>query len=182
MRAGSDRLKNVHRMSHGSDQDFGFESVSVNHFNGVANGVHSVGAEIIDSANEVGNVGCSRLGRHQRLANRENQRDVGADAFVRQRGNQLHARFDQRNLDHNLLVPARYFEGFLQHRVVIRGDDFGRNRSAGYQLTNLENGLLKALSGLRDEGGIGGNAIQYPPIRGLTDFFNITGINKELHA
>ena len=168
-------------MSDRGDQDFGVETVGVDHIDGVADGVHSVGSVIVDSANEVGDVGCASFGGHEGLAYGEDEGDVGADSFVGEGGNELDPVLDEGDLDHDLGIPAGDLQGFFEHGVVVGCDYFGGDCAFGHQLADLENDLFEGLSGFGDEGWVGGNSVNHAPFGGLFYFVQITSVNKELH-
>lgn len=168
-------------MTHGGDEDFAIEAVGVDHFDGVADGVHSVGSVIVDSADEVGDVGRAGFGGHKGLADGEDEGDVGADSFVGEGGDELDAVLDEGDLDDDLGAPAADFQGFFEHGVVVGGNDFGGDCAFGHQLADLEDNFFKGFSGFGDEGWVGCDSVDHAPFSGLFHFVQITGINKELH-
>lgn len=178
VRAGLDRLDDVQRMADAGDEHFALEAVVLDHVHGVGDGAHTVVRDVVDSTDEVGNERRARFGGHQGLRDGEDERHVRADALIAQGLDQADARLDERDLDHDLRMPARDLESFLEHRVVIRRDDFGANRAARNEFANLEHRFAEALAGLRDKGGIGGYAVDDAPLGGLAYFFDVAGIDE----
>ena len=168
-------------MADAGDENLAVEAVVLHHLNCVGNRSHSIVGDIVDPAHEVADEGCARLGCQERLRDSEYERHVGANASVGKGLDQLDAWFNERHLDDYLLVPAVNLQRLLEHVFVVRGHDFSADRASGDELTNLEDGFLKALSALSDQGRVGGDAIQNAPISGFTYFFNVSGIDEQFH-
>lgn len=171
-------LDDVKRVSDRRHEDFAIVSVSVDHVHRTADRFHSIAGDVIDAADEVGNIGRPDLGGEQGLGDGKDQCAVRSDSPVREGFNERNAGLDERDLDDDLGMPRGDLEGFLEHGVVIGGDNLGADVAVGDELTNFENGFLEPLPAFGNESRVRRYAIDDPPIGGLLYFFYVSGIHE----
>jgi hypothetical protein len=81
--------------------------------------------------------------------------------------------------DDSVLIALR--PPLADHGGGLEARDLGADRARGHDGADLAHRLVEVAALLRDEGGVGGDAVEDPPGVGLADLLHVRGIEEYLH-
>src|SRR2546423_13864836 len=177
------RFDDVPRMTDGRGEDFRLDAVIVEDDTRLADDVHPFLADIIEPSNERTDVRRACLGGDEALHTREAQRDVGADPFAGEPADGNYSVLEHRDLDDDVVGDLRERLAFVDHRVGVHGDDFGRYGSLNEGANLFQYVARIEIAGLfRQQRRIGGDAVDQSGLRRPTDVLEAGGVEEKLHG
>jgi hypothetical protein len=181
VRAHPGGFDDVERPAGRGHEDLGRELVVLEDLHDLADEIHARGGDVVQPTHERADVGRSHLGGEQRLGRGEDQRDVDADAFRRERLAGLHPRLGERHLHHDVLVELGELAPLAQHAVDVGGDDFG----AGRPLHDLADALQQrpvVAPFFGEQRRVGGDAVDDAERHQGLDFLQVSRVDEQLHG
>lgn len=179
--AGEGAVEHVVGVADARGEDFCIESVVVVDLADVADELHAVFADIIETTDEGADEERTRLGHHHRLQGLEAKSHVGLHAFIGQSFAGLQAGKGDREFDDDVVGDFETLAGLFHHAIEINGDDLGADR-AGYDLANLGEALAVIDAFLGDECGIGCYTVENAKVGGLFDLIQVGGVDIDFHV
>ena len=110
---------NVHCVTNRSCKNLCLKAIALVHFNYVANQLQTIGAVVVQTANERRNVSCACLSSQLCLSHAEYQGAVCTDSLGREILYSLDSIFDNRNFNNYLRMQSCQFLTFTDYAFVI---------------------------------------------------------------
>ena len=158
VRSHACRFDDVHRTARAGDENLGRELIVVEDLDDLVNQAHAGRRDIVKAADERADESRADLGSEQRLRRREDQRDVDADAFLRELLARLHAVARERHLDDDVLVDLGEVPPLAHHALELGGYHFRADRALDEIANPLQDlAIISSLFG--QEGRVRGYAV-----------------------
>lgn len=178
-------LNDVHRMADAGGKHFRFKLVVAEYLDDLFDEQHAVGTDIIEPADERADEGRARFGGKQRLARREDERRVGANALRGKGFDCLDAVERERTFNDDVFMQRGEFFAFDNHLVGFERGDFGADGTVDELADAFDVRLEIVVIGFAffgDERRIGSHAVQHAEAAGFLDFLKVRRINEKFHA
>ena len=175
------RFDDVDRMAAARDEHLRRELVVVVDLDDLANEIHAVRRDVVEPADERADVGGAGLRGQQRLRRREAQRDVDAQAFVRQRLAGLDAVARERHLDDHVLVDRRDVVPLAHHAGEVGRRHFTADRSL-HDVADLLQVLPEIARLFREQRRVGGHAVDDAERGDRLDVLDAAGVDEQFHG
>ncbi len=140
-------------------------------------------ADVVKASKERGDERCARLGREHALHAAEAQRDIDGDSLLDQTTGCDQPLGNHRDLDDDVIGKLGQLDPFGHHRLGVGAYHFGADRAI-HQRADLPKYItgIQFARDLRQQGGIGGDAVDQAGLGRVADVTNVGRIEKDLHA